>query len=732
MHKISALILPVLLALTLGACGGGGGGGEPVAGGPNPPPPPGSPPPPPPPAPPEPPIPDRFEPNDSAGAATGLAVPADESGLTIDSSTDEDFFRFELQDTADVRVTVRFFHNDGDIDIELLDDAGTPIGASNSSGDDEEVTSFGLDAGAYSVRVYGNQGAMSPEYAIFILSVSSAAPEELFGDVMVYDLSDPRVFGSGLDQTLALNSELLNLGTAPAPGDDLGNGTADFRLLDEIGAVVASGTKGPIFFTDNGGCDARRDIFDDWLAAGSPHIPGTAGAPSLTSPGCIDFYDSATNNDLDTPLNIGDPAIVPDGDYFYELEFDAPNVYEFEPDFARANNSGAVPISISTVGDDRVVSVTGPIVRSGELNVDSGTMDTVIGNGAALAGLGATYGNDSGVERTWGVARDAAGQLFFTLWDDGSFCRDNGDGTSTKIINNLNLPMVFDFFTNDDVVIADFGNDRILLATAAANYSDAQEIVFPGFAISSPTAARVGPDGLVYVSNSGNHEILRLDLSTGAAERVAGNGVQGFSGDGGAADQAQLSYPIDLDVTDEGLMVIADGHNNRLRIVNLSDSQILSMAGIGLVPGQIKTLAGAGPTSTAGSLFDNQTDGFRGNRQHALSAIMDWPFAPRIVGERVYFVDADNHRLRLIDEFGTIHVLAGNTPLPAGNGLVSLGSENDDVGDGNSGLDATLNRVMDINVFGGPDSAISIDVGDTDNYRIRRQSDVELAVTPYP
>ena len=724
MHK--ARLLPVyLLALALGACGGGGSD-DPVAGpgpGPNPPPPP-----PPPPATSA----DRFEPNESPAEATVLSLPADEAGLTIDSETDEDYFSFVLASTTDVQATIRFIHDAGDIDMELLDDGGNQIELSDSSTNDEEVAGFGLVAGTYSVRVFGSQRATTGDYAVSIVAVATAPPaEELFGDIIVYDLSAPRVFGNGLEQTLALDSELLNVGTAPAPGDDLGDGTANFRLLDANGAVVASGTKGPIFFTDNGGCDARRDIFDAWVAEGSPHIPGTEGAISLTSPGCIDFYDSATNNDLDTPLNIGDPAVVPDGDYYYELEFDAPDVYEFEPGFARANNSGAVPITIGTNGNQRTITVSGPIIRSGELNLNSGTMATIVGNGAGLGALPVTFANDSGVERSWGVARNSAGEFYYTLWDDGSFCRDNGDGTSTKIIENLNLPMVFDFFDNDDVVIADFGNDRILVATAAANYSDAQELPFPGFAIESPTAARISPDGLVYVSNSGNHEILELDPVTGTARRVAGNGIQGFSGDGEAATTAQLSYPIDIDVTAEGLMVIADGHNNRLRIVNLSGSDILSIGGVELVPGQIKTLAGAGPTSTTAGIFDNGTDGFRGERQHARAAILDWPFAPRIVDGRVYFVDADNHRLRLVDEFGTIHLLAGNTPLPDGNGLVSLGSENVDVGDGNSGLDATLNRVMDINVLINPGADVEIDIGDTDNYRIRRQSNITLTVTPY-
>ena len=719
MYQVRALLLPAMLGLMIAACTGGGDRGSVTV--------------PPPPSPPPPPVADRFEPNNDTGQAVAVVLPVNETGLTIHDGTDEDFFQFDLAVPSDVQVTVRFVHSAGDIDAELLDDNGGQISLGDSSTDDEELTEFGLVAGMYFVRVFGSGGATTEDYAISVQTVATPHPsqDELFGDILIYRLANASVFGSGVQQTLALESDMLNVGTAPAPGSNLGNGTAEFGLLDLNGVVIVRGTKGPVFFTDNGGCNARPDIYDDWVARGMPHIDGTAGHVSLTSPGCIDFYTARTNNDLDTPLQIGDPAVVPDGDYFYEMQFDATDIYTYEPDFARANNSSAVPITISSNGSQRSVVITGPIMRSGTVTLDSGTMTTRIGSGAGLGVLPVTFNNDNGIERPSGVARNAAGEFFFTLRDDGSLCRDNGDGTSTKIIEGLNLPMVFDFFDNDDVVIADFANDRILFATAASNYSDGQALTFSGFAINSPTAARVGPDGLIYVSNSGNHEVLMLDPISTVARRVAGTGVQGFSGDGEAANAAQLSYPIDIDVTAEGLLIIADGHNNRLRIVNLSSSDVLSIGGMKLLPGQIKTLAGAGSTSLSATIFDNGTNGYRGDRQHARAVMLDWPVAPRVVNGQVFFIDADNHRLRLIDEFGIIHTLAGNTPLPGGNGQISLGSEIVNVGDGNSGLNATLNWSTDINVTAQPLAGIVIEVGDTNNYRIREQSNITLTVLPY-
>ena len=69
------------------------------------------------------------------------------------------------------------------------------------------------------------------------------------------------------------------------------------------------------------------------------------------------------------------------------------------------------------------------------------------------------------------------------------------------------------------------------------------------------------------------NRILRVNLQTADVTVVAGNGVQGFSGDGGPAEQAALFQPGAVAVSDDGREIyIADTKNHRIRRVRLVDT----------------------------------------------------------------------------------------------------------------------------------------------------------------
>ena len=246
-----------------------------------------------------------------------------------------------------------------------------------------------------------------------------------------------------------------------------------------------------------------------------------------------------------------------------------------------------------------------------------------------------------------------------------------------------------------------------------------------------PSAAIVAPSGLVYISNSGGHEILEYDPGSGDTRRVAGTGAIGFNGDG-AAEEAMLAFPIDIDVTGTGLLIIADGHNNRIRAVNLNETGDLEITGRTIPAGEMVTLAGGGATSTVDYFFQNETTDYWGDGQHGLASAMDWPYAPRVVNGAIFFVDADNHRIRMIDEFGYVHLISGVTELPDNNGLrLPFGSVGVDIGDGGAGIDADLNRPMDINFRRNESDGWDIAIGDTDFYRVRLLEGVNWSQVPY-
>lgn len=84
----------------------------------------------------------------------------------------------------------------------------------------------------------------------------------------------------------------------------------------------------------------------------------------------------------------------------------------------------------------------------------------------------------------------------------------------------------------------------------------------------------------LYIASRETHTILKLDRSTGELTVVAGNGTSGFSGDGGPATKAQLNNPHGVAVDDYGVIYIADTGNHCIRKVDLTGI-ITTVAGQG-------------------------------------------------------------------------------------------------------------------------------------------------------
>ncbi|MFM6217212.1 MAG: pre-peptidase C-terminal domain-containing protein [Dolichospermum sp.] len=105
---------------------------------------------------------DQFEPNNTQSAAASLgSVSQSWSNLTIDSSSDEDWFKITLLDTGTSSnyVKINFPGSSGDIDLRLYQADGTYITGSIGTGDEELISLEELAAGDYFVQVYGYDGA---------------------------------------------------------------------------------------------------------------------------------------------------------------------------------------------------------------------------------------------------------------------------------------------------------------------------------------------------------------------------------------------------------------------------------------------------------------------------------------------------------------------------------------------------------------------------------------------
>jgi sugar lactone lactonase YvrE len=150
-------------------------------------------------------------------------------------------------------------------------------------------------------------------------------------------------------------------------------------------------------------------------------------------------------------------------------------------------------------------------------------------------------------------------------------------------------------------------------------------------------ASGLGTDaqGNVYIADSGNNRVRRVDAATGIITTVAGNGSLSFNGDGIPATSATLR-PSDVAVDSAGNLYIADIWHERIRKVDA-------------VTGLISTVAG------------NGTQGFSGDGGPAVNASMSGPMGIAVYGfGNIYFSDWSNQRVRKVDAVtGIINTVAG-------------------------------------------------------------------------
>lgn len=113
-----------------------------------------------------------------------------------------------------------------------------------------------------------------------------------------------------------------------------------------------------------------------------------------------------------------------------------------------------------------------------------------------------------------------------------------------------------------------------LAGTGVAGYSNSQ--------MNNPLGMAIGPDGALYFCDYGNQRIRRLDMKTKRLTDVAGNGQGAYRGDGGPAVEASLKSPHEVRFDNKGDMYIADRDNNVIRKVDRKTGIISTVAGTGV------------------------------------------------------------------------------------------------------------------------------------------------------
>jgi DNA-binding beta-propeller fold protein YncE len=220
---------------------------------------------------------------------------------------------------------------------------------------------------------------------------------------------------------------------------------------------------------------------------------------------------------------------------------------------------------------------------------------------------------------------------------------DEGPVTAAE----LNYPSCVTFDSAGGWYVADQDNQRVRYVDAGGTIHALAGTGTAGFAgddgpallaeLSNPSGDVDAPAGrcaldptekFLYVADTANHRVRRVDLATKEITTFAGNGVAGDDGDGGAATSAMLHTPVDVDCDAAGNVYVCDRETFVVRKIDAATDVITTFAG---VPGN---------------------DGYSGDGKSAALARLDRPsgiYMDRVRG-RLYIADTGNNVIRVVWE----------------------------------------------------------------------------------
>lgn len=338
---------------------------------------------------------DHLEPNDTSDIATdfhhlhGIYTLADpERPLSIHAADDEDWFRFELTQSASRGhwVGIVFDQRHGDLDLTVYPksdssdsaDLSNPIGRSAGSRNLEAVHLEGLERGVYFVHVAGHAGATNPEYGLFFSTPGGDRFEDNNVAERATQLGSVRVASDSQREMGAVSgfqqwSELSIHAGGDAPQDDMevdvdwfefaleaDAGAPHFVQIDfqhALGDLELSlyDDDGTLLQRSNGVGDQERISLDGLTADGGPYRLRVAGFAGATSP----FYSLSINapeavvadrwEDNDTRLTASDLGVVrglkllADADHPLSIESNDDDWFRFETSaVAQADHFAAI------------------------------------------------------------------------------------------------------------------------------------------------------------------------------------------------------------------------------------------------------------------------------------------------------------------------------------------------------------------------------------------------------
>ena len=280
----------------------------------------------------------------------------------------------------------------------------------------------------------------------------------------------------------------------------------------------------------------------------------------------------------------------------------------YSGDWGQATNAmfgKAISIALDAAGNIYFADSDNNRIR--RIDVSTRIITTVAGTGTEVDSGDGGLAVSAGVSRPTGITVDAVGNLYFSSsWSRvRKLNANNGTietvaGQFATSFNGDNGPAVDALFwdpipsvinRSGDIVIADYENSRVRVVTASTRIvttvaGSGTCTVVPPFSASvcqcgfkgdggpaknaslhHASAVASDVEGNLYIADTINHRIRRVDASTGLISTIAGNGTNGFSGDGGPAIKAAMSFPAGIAVDGSGRVYFSDENNNRVRVL---------------------------------------------------------------------------------------------------------------------------------------------------------------------
>jgi len=276
-------------------------------------------------------------------------------------------------------------------------------------------------------------------------------------------------------------------------------------------------------------------------------------------------------------------------------------------------------MAFDSAGNLYVADFCDQVIR--KIDHSSGIISTVVGNGFGAGGSTGGFSGDGGpatsaemrgpIAIVFGKSGDlyiadyqnarvrkvsASTGIITTIAGDGTLANSGDGGLAIHAAVGNPIALAVDRYEN--LYVCDQANSRVrkidrltgLISTIAGSGTKAGYSGDGGLATAAemyfPAGITLDSSGNIYISDTRNNCVRKVDAVTGIINTIAGRFQWGYTGDGGPATSADLYYPTDLSIDKNGNLFIVDVQNNRIRRV--------------IFNGIINTIAGDGSGTASG------------------------------------------------------------------------------------------------------------------------------------